>query len=171
MHRFNSARAPEFDTSVPFHSEPDALTLEKIVFITSQGSASASELVINSLEPYFSDIELALVGSRTFGKPVGQFAFDFCDESFRLRAVTFRSVNANGQGDYFNGLPVDCAAADDIFNPLGDPNEASLAAALEYMGTGSCLVSAAPGFGISRSAPVARPVTGPTLAQQFAGAF
>lgn len=171
VHRFNSARATEFDTSVPFHSEPEALTLEKIVFITSEGSASASELVINGLEPYFSDIELALVGSATFGKPVGQFGFDFCDENFRLRAVTFKSVNANGEGDYFDGLPVDCAAEDDISNPLGNPNEASLAAALEYMGTGSCPVSSAPGVGISRVEPKARPVTGPGLAQQYAGAF
>jgi hypothetical protein len=36
------------------------------------------------------------------------------------------------------GLPVDCAAADDIGHELGAPEEASLAAALGYIETGRC---------------------------------
>ncbi len=174
LHQFNNDRAPAFNETSSFQPEANALDLDRIVFITSGGSASASELVINGLEPYFDDTELALVGSTTYGKPVGQFAFDFCDSSYRLRAIAFRSVNAVGFGGYYDGLPVDCAAGDDVSLPLGNPNEASLAAALEYMGTGSCPVSLAPGFGVSRAAGgvvKAQPVFGATLARQYAGAF
>jgi carboxyl-terminal processing protease len=175
-YRFNSDRAAEYDQTVEFHSEAEALNLDKIVFITSEGSASASELIINGLKPYFSNVDLGLVGSPTYGKPVGQFAFDFCNDSYRLRAVAFKSVNAEGDGDYYDGLPVNCQAEDDLSLPLGDPNEGSLAAALEYMETDgvSCSTSFAPGFNISRVAgKVAKvqPVFGPTLAQQYAGAF
>lgn len=169
---FNSARAAQFNERAFFNAEANAVTLDKIVFITSGGSASASELVINGLAPYFTGTgQFALVGSTSFGKPVGQFGFDFCDDEFRLRAVTFRSVNVLGEGDYFDGLPVDCPAGDDVFNPLGDPAEASLAAALEFMETGSCPAASTPRFGISGVESAARPVTGPGLAQQFAGAF
>lgn len=174
MTTFNSARAAEFNETSSFQEEDAALTLDKIVFITSDGSASASEMVINGLEPYFADENLALVGSTTFGKPVGQFAFDFCGETRRLRAVTFKTVNALGSGEYFSGLPVDCEADDDVFAPLGDASENSLAAALAYIGTGSCpLTSMAPGFNISRAggAVKARPLSGPGIAQQHAGAF
>jgi carboxyl-terminal processing protease len=175
---FNSARDAEISAAYKrtfFHTEANALTLAKIVFITSEGSASASELVINGLAPYFrGQGQFALVGSATFGKPVGQFGFDFCNEDYRLRAVTFKSVNADGEGDYFNGLPVNCAAADDVFHPLGNADEASLAAALSYLETGNCPVASAPGPGIS-SAPGAaaktRPITGGGLAGQYAGAF
>jgi carboxyl-terminal processing protease len=174
---FNNARAAEFNQRVFFHEELESIDLEKIVFITSGGSASASELVINGLIPYFADVDLALVGSATYGKPVGQFAFDFCDNDYRLRAVTFKSVNADGDGEYYDGLPVDCQAEDDLSFPLGDENEASFAAALEYMGSDgvSCSGSFAPGFGISSAGGKAKPqpqlVRGPGLAQQYAGAF
>lgn len=167
---FNSAHVMENKTTV-FQMEANALPLSKIVFITSEGSASASELVINGLKPYFSDTALAQVGSPTYGKPVGQFGFDFCNNDFRLRAVTFKSINADDEGDYFNGLSVDCPAADDLLNPLGDANEASLAEALAFVETGACSIAAAPGFTISSAKARARPVTGPGLAQQYAGAF
>jgi C-terminal processing protease CtpA/Prc len=175
IYRFNSDRAAEYDEAVDFHSEAESLNLDKIVFITSEGSASASELVINGLKPYFSSLDLATVGSPTFGKPVGQFAFDFCNDDYRLRAVTFKSVNAGGDGDYYEGLQVDCQAEDDLSLPLGNANEASFAAALEYMGSDglSCSTSSAPAFGISRAGGKLRPrpVRGPGLAQQYAGAF
>jgi carboxyl-terminal processing protease len=167
---FNTQQAQNNEIT-SFRQEANALSLDKIVFITSEGTASASELVINGLKPYFGGSALAAVGSPTYGKPVGQLGFDFCNHGFRLRAIAFKSVNADGDGDYFNGLPVDCAADDDLSHPLGDPDEASLAAALEYMGTGACPTSVAPGFGIRGVATKARPLTGRGLAGQYAGAF
>jgi carboxyl-terminal processing protease len=79
---------------------------------------------------------VTIVGDRTYGKPVGQYVLPFCDKV--LAPVSFSMVNADGQGDYFGGLPVDCRAADDISRELGDAGEASLATALGYLRTGAC---------------------------------
>ena len=49
-----------------------------------------------------------------------------------LAPVSFSMVNADGKGDYFDGLAADCQAADDIGHDLGDVDEASLAEALGY---------------------------------------
>jgi C-terminal processing protease CtpA/Prc len=135
---YNSDRSDQNQRAF-FSQEPEAIDLDTIVFITTNFSASASELVINGLQPYFSDPKtLAGIGSSTFGKPVGQSAFDFCDETKRLRPVTFRSVNRDGDGDFFDGLPVDCSVGDDLQAPFGDENESMLSAALSYAENGSC---------------------------------
>ncbi len=113
----------------------------KIAFIGTGGTASASELVINSFTPYLR-ANSALVGSNTFGKPVGQIALDrsACDD--RLRVVAFKTENANRQGDYFTGLAskveASCQASDDITRPLGDPAEASVKGALDFLAGRSC---------------------------------
>ena len=77
--------------------------------------------------------------AKTVGR---QFGFDLAACDLRVRAVTFRTVNANNQGDYFTGLasvmPNTCRAGDDITRPLGDPREASIAAALDFLGGRTC---------------------------------
>lgn len=130
-------------------TESSLRNLENVVFITSAGSASASELVITALQPYK---KVSLVGERTYGKPVGQYPFDFClvdpDNRFSgvatLWPVTFATVNARGFEDYYDGLPVTqgCEASDDRTRPLGDPGEERIAAALRFIETGSCAASA-----------------------------
>ena len=94
-----------------------------------------SELVINALSPH---TVVRLVGSATFGKPVGQSGFPFCDDELLLRPVTFETVNSLNEGQYFDGLEVDCGATDGLQFALGDPAEPSLATALEFIETGSC---------------------------------
>ena len=101
--------------------------------ITTGGSASASELIINSLRPFMN---VTVVGDRTFGKPVGQYGFDFCDKT--LFPVAFATENALAQADYFDGIPADCAAADDLDHQIADPGEGSLAEALYYLRRGRC---------------------------------
>lgn len=119
--------------TVLFRNRTNSLAPSRLLFITTDSSASASEMVINSLEPFY---EVVLVGAQTLGKPVGQVAVDFCQKT--LRPVSFRTVNALGEGDFFDGLPVDCTAVDDLDTPLGDPTEASLAEAIHYAETGAC---------------------------------
>ncbi len=113
----------------------------KIAFIGTGGTASASELVINSFTPYLRS-NSALVGSNTFGKPVGQIALDRSQCDDRLRVVAFKTENANRQGDYYTGLAskveASCKAADDIFRPLGDPAEASVKGALDFIAGRAC---------------------------------
>ncbi len=71
-----------------FPNPSQSLGLSRLVVITTSSSASASELVINALRPY---VQVVLVGSTTFGKPVGSYGFPFCGKvlnpiSFSLRA-------------------------------------------------------------------------------------
>ena len=129
------------NTTETFAAEPQAIAAMKIAVIGREGTASASELVANAFIPYLGN-NIALVGANTFGKPVGQYAFDrsACDD--RLRAIAFRTVNRDGNGDYYGGLasviPRTCAAADDTSRQLGDPEEASTKVALDFLAGRSC---------------------------------
>lgn len=141
--RFNPSKASSEQT-VRFQAQAQTIPTLRVAFVTTGQSASASELVANSLAPYAQTV---LVGARTFGKPVGQFAFDIAACDFRLRLVTFKSVNARGDGDYFSGLPdpgfaaaggQSCAARDDLTRLPGDPVETMTAAALNWINNGVC---------------------------------
>lgn len=139
-----------------FQNEANAITPTRIAFITTGASASASELVPNSMIPYLGN-NMALVGANTFGKPVGQFGFDLEACDLRVRAVTFQTVNADDEGEYFTGLasvvPNTCRAADDLSRPLGDPAEASIAAALDFLAGRSCTAISASGPDVAGSGP------------------
>ncbi len=123
-------------------NEVNAIAPTKVAFIGRGGTASASELVINSMIPYLGSADVALIGANTFGKPVGQFGFDLTACDLRVRATTFQTNNARGNGDYYTGLasviPNTCRADDDIFTAFGDPREASIATALGFLAGRSC---------------------------------
>ena len=139
---------------------PQSLGLSRLVVITTRSSASASELVVNSMRPYMT---VVVVGDTTYGKPVGQYGYDFCDKV--LHPVAFALRNVLGQGDYYDGIPADCAARDDLDHALGDAAEASLSQALHYLTTGAC--SAA---GAARAAS-RRPALHESAWQQLVGAY
>jgi C-terminal processing protease CtpA/Prc len=129
----NNKLAPTWNETARFTNPAQALGLERLFVITTRGSASASELVINTLQPY---IPVVVIGDTTYGKPVGQYGLTFCDKV--LYPVAFTLRNANNEGDYFDGIPPTCAAADDAEHQLGDVAEASFAEALTYIRTGAC---------------------------------
>ncbi|GGB50142.1 S41 family peptidase [Blastomonas aquatica] len=145
--RFRASKSSN-DESTFFNPRAESVSPVRIAFIGTSATASASEFVINGLAPYYNR-NLALIGGNTFGKPVGQIALDrsACDD--RVRVVAFRSVNARGQGDYFNGLAstlnVTCQAPDDLTRPLGDPQEASIRGALDFLAGRSCTAIALSG--------------------------
>ena len=91
--------------------------------------------------PYLGT-NMTLVGSNTYGKPVGQIALDKAECDDRMRVVAFATANSTGAGDYYNGLASkianSCAAGDDLSLPLGDPREASVRAAIDFLANGSC---------------------------------
>ncbi|WP_265587379.1 S41 family peptidase [Sphingomicrobium arenosum] len=132
----------EADKKEYFQTTTQQLQPNRLAFITTDRSASASELLANAFPPYFGD-NTALVGSNTYGKAVGQIAIDreACDD--RLRVIAFKTVNADGVGDYFDGLadtyPVTCRAPDDYTLPMGDAREDSIAEALDYMAGGKAV--------------------------------
>jgi hypothetical protein len=77
-----------------------------------------------------------VVRPATDGKPVGQYGFDFCDKV--VYPVCFLATNARGEADYFDGIPADCAAPDDVDHALANPKEASLAEAPHVVRYGRC---------------------------------
>ncbi len=147
--RYNAQQAARLE-STRLALQPQTVPTLRVAFVVTERSASASELVINSMAPY---ARTAIVGSRTFGKPVGQLAFDVSACDFRLRLVAFKSVNRDGDGDYFQGIPyaaftraggVACRANDDLSREPGDPQEAMTAEALAWLDspTGACSAGA-----------------------------
>jgi carboxyl-terminal processing protease len=132
-------RHRELNRQIRFEAKTNALNVSRLVVITTRASASASEAIVNGLRPY---LPVALVGDRTFGKPVGQYALPFCDKV--LNAVSFVLRNANGEADFFTGLAPTCQAADALDRQLGDPEEASLKEAFVYLRTGACTPPPAP---------------------------
>lgn len=130
------------NTTAVFAPQNESLSsLRRLVFITTPNSASASEMVLNSMRSYIP--EMATVGLTSYGKPVGSLGFSICGDLV-LRPATFKTVNADYEGDYFDGIVADCVAEDNLNFPLGDPPEDSLAAALSFIETGSCPVVPSP---------------------------
>lgn len=129
----NDRVGPAYDKTTRFTNPEHSLNLSQLVVITTRSSASASELVINSLRPY---MPVAVIGDTTFGKPVGQYGFTFCEKV--LAPVSFSIKNAINEGDFFSGIAPTCAAADDSTHQLGDVAEGSFAEALTYLRTGAC---------------------------------
>ncbi len=109
------------------------LNLNRVFFIVSNNTASASELLINNLKPY---MEVKVVGpANTYGKPVGFFPLPVGD--WYVFPVSFRTINKNGEGSYFNGISLDNKVADGLDKDWGDVSEACLASALKYINSGS----------------------------------
>lgn len=97
-----------------------ANTITNIAFIVSGNTASASELVINSLKPFMT---VKMVGTKTYGKPVGFFPMTI-ENKYEVYYSLFQTKNSLGQGDYFDGFTPDVDDDfDDPRNNFGDPKE------------------------------------------------
>lgn len=114
-------------------SKLGTLNLNRVYFIVSSSTASASELLINNLKPY---MDVRLVGpSHTHGKPVGFFPIPV-GKDWYIFPVSFRSINKNGVGNYFNGLDVNSTVADGLDKDWGDVTEDCLASTIRNITTG-----------------------------------
>ena len=123
------------------------LGLSRVFVITGSGTCSASEAIINGLRGV--GVTVIQIGGTTCGKPYGFFPQDNCGTTYF--AIQFKGVNNSGFGDYADGFvpgpPAPgvaenhvpgCVVSDDFTRQLGDPNEARLAAALQYRANGTC---------------------------------
>lgn len=125
----------------------NTLGLGKVYILTTKSTASASELVINSLAPYM-DVEQ--IGTITTGK--NEFSLTMVDipsnsyiynpskvddinknNSWGIQPLVGRNENADGFSDYTAGLVPDIELPEDLENlgVLGDPNEPLLARSLQ----------------------------------------
>ena len=125
----------------------NTLNLDRVYILTTRSSASASELVINGLNPY---IDVVTIGSTTRGK--NEFSLTLVDNrdeayvyrpgtegginsenSWAIQPLLGRMKNANGVFGDPNGFTPDVELQEDLNNLgiLGDPNEPLLARALQ----------------------------------------
>lgn len=116
-------------------------SFNKIYFLVLSGTASASELLINNLKGVMDD-NVKLIGSKTYGKPVGFFALRI--DKLDLYIPQFETKNSRDEGGYYDGMTPDYVINDDVTKDFGDPEEALLAAALNYSEKGT--------FSLARSA-------------------
>jgi len=123
----------------PFQNEANNIgsSLNRVFVLTSNGTASASELVINGLKPYMNVIK---IGEHTAGKNLfGQLVDD--DQKrwkWGMYIMLGQTANANGESDYgtINGMTPDYEVEDSVvpYLPFGDENETLLRKALDIMG-------------------------------------
>jgi len=112
----------------------NSIQLDKFVVITTASTASASELVISGLKPY---INMKLIGSTSHGKPVGMNIEGDTKLNIAVAPISFRNVNSQGYSDYFDGIPVDFVVKDNVNQDWGNPADACLNAALNYISLGT----------------------------------
>jgi len=132
------------NSSSLFDSFSNALNLSKVYILSTASTCSASELVINSLSPF---VEVVQIGGTTCGKPVGMYGKRFCNQI--ILPIEFQSVNANDQGDYFDGLAADCPASDDLTRGFADVQENMFSAAIYHMNNSQCQPSSSNKFNVN----------------------
>ncbi|MGO3182084.1 MAG: S41 family peptidase [Aequorivita sp.] len=130
-----------FDGSISNGSSINSLNLSKVYILTTKRTASASELIINGLNPYINTVQ---VGDTTTGKFQASFllydapAPDFSRANavsthrYAMLPLVFKTSNVEGNTDFVNGLFPQIQLKENYFNlgQLGDENEPLLAAAL-----------------------------------------
>lgn len=115
--------------------------ITKVVFLVSGNTASASELVINSLKPHMS---VTLVGQTTYGKPIGFFPVTI-ENKYDVYFSLFETKNSSGQGGYYAGMVPDfnlseLVAGDKMYD-FGDPKDNYLKRALTILAPGVVVTS------------------------------
>ena len=128
----------------------NSLNLNKVYILAQNSSASASELVINALEPY---IDVIHIGDVTRGK--NEFSITLYDNpdcaflppntdcngsinpnhTWAMQPLVGRNENAEGFSDYTNGLTPDISLDESLSNlgVLGQQDEPLLARAIQHL--------------------------------------
>jgi carboxyl-terminal processing protease len=165
---FSASSFTEANNTVKY-TTAGGLSLNRVFFIVTGSTASASELLINNLKPY---MDVKIVGDTTYGKPVGFFPVDIYNYS--VYPISFKTVNSAGNADYYNGFVPDKITIDGFNKNWGDVTESSLASALKYINTGSFRGTAAAQQLEERQMQLqqmAKPLTRQLEQNQFSGMF
>lgn len=128
----------------------NSLTLNKLYFIVGGGSASASEMVINGLKPYYGTKQ-QMVGDTTYGKPNGMYVLmypgykadyeaynknDYTNLQWVFLPICFYNENSQGQQIPEKGFVPDLYRPDDLYHDFG-VEESSIAACLQHIVSGA----------------------------------
>jgi C-terminal processing protease CtpA/Prc len=140
---FNANFEPQnliFDNQINTGEVINNLNLSRVFILTTGSSASASELVINALNPY---IDVVQIGDTTEGKFEGSATlYDSEDytrnnvslkHTYAIQPLILKTANKVGFTDFFEGLDPDIELRESFSNLgiLGDPNETLLNRALQ----------------------------------------
>lgn len=109
-----------------------SVNVQNVIFLVTNSTASASELLINNLKPWMN---VTLIGKTTYGKPVGFIGIPI--GGYDMYAISFRTINANGQGDYYTGMIPAIDMYEDYAHDYGDPAEVYLNQAFIKLGVKS----------------------------------
>jgi C-terminal processing protease CtpA/Prc len=123
-----------------FYPATGNLNLDRVYFLTTERSASASELVIAGLDPY---MEVVQIGTPTFGKYVGSWVIPDNNNEWAIMPIVSKFINYDGFTDFEDGLTPDHVIEDDLFSalPFGDVNDPMIARAIELSTGKSVLTS------------------------------
>ncbi len=115
--------------------------LTRLFVLTSKGTASASELIINGLKPYMN---VVVVGDTTYGKNVGSITITDTKNTtntWGLQPIVLKLTNSLGFSDYTRGFAPDPNNYDPdnhfYLRPLGDVREPLLSKALNVISGGA----------------------------------
>lgn len=134
---YNEATGRE-DYEVNFKRGGASLNLKRLFILTTGGTASASELIINGLRPY---MDVITVGELTEGKNVGSEEFSKKEEhSWVLHPITCHIENSEGFWEYSRGFEPDFKLSEENYSgalkELGDKEELMLSGTLHIIETG-----------------------------------
>jgi C-terminal processing protease CtpA/Prc len=143
----------------------NSLSLNRIIILTTSESASASELLINSLSSY---IDVIHIGERTTGKNVGSITvYDYIDNegtknpdhTYAMQPIVLKIANKDDFADYADGLEPDSIIEESFrtLGTLGSRDEPLLAEAIRYL-TGGTAKSATTVPSISRDLLIQDPL-------------
>jgi C-terminal processing protease CtpA/Prc len=140
--QYQSHNAPYFFESTQ-NQDHNELAMQRVFFLTTKHSASASELVINALKPYLGESNVITIGDATHGKPVGMSGkvFGSKGENYYF-LINFVVRNDDCDTSSFDGISPTCQAADDVTHEMGDPTESMFATALHYAEHNQCPATA-----------------------------
>ena len=106
-----------------FTTFQSSLNLSKVFILTTRSSASASELIINCLEPYINVVQ---IGTTTYGKYQASITLydseNFSNQnvnrshSYALQPLVLKTLNVNGVTDYYNGINPDYECEERAFD-------------------------------------------------------
>ncbi|OYX21505.1 MAG: carboxyl-terminal protease [Algoriphagus sp. 32-45-6] len=143
----NPTRSAEVQSSMEFFQAEGIQELIIDLRYNGGGSVAVAEQimnyliqpVINSLDPY---MDLILIGDNTFGKPVGSFPLSrynnvLQQNNVELVPITFATANSEGKAEYFEGFPANFTVGDTPNVAWGDPADARLNAAIQYIRIGN----------------------------------
>ncbi|WP_300317195.1 S41 family peptidase [Idiomarina sp.] len=147
-YRFNEQNSDKNETlQFELIDGTQQLDLDTVYVLTTGSSCSSSEIIINSLKPY---VNVVTIGEDTCGKPVGQQPEQLCDKV--TFAINFETVNAEGEGQYYDGLAPTCEVEDQIIADWGSEQDPLTGAAYSYIETGSCPATASASAETKKSA-------------------